>query len=96
MKHPPTILSKNEPQRPGGTPVVVLPSLATAAQIAAPLQVTSRTITAWAADGTVPVAFRRGKVLRFSPPAVAAALGLSIPEFGALPESTPPATAAKP
>lgn len=54
----------------------MLPLLATAAQIAEPLGITSRTITAWAAAGTIPIAFRRGKILRFHPPAVAAALGV--------------------
>ena len=60
----------------------MLPSLATAEQLAEVLQITPRTVHYWAADGTIPTAIRRGKVVRFHPPAVAAALGLNLPEFG--------------
>ncbi len=60
----------------------LLPVLATAEQIAKPLGVTSRTITAWAASRKIPVALRHGKILRFYAPAVAAALGLDVPGFG--------------
>jgi len=75
----------------------VLPVLATAAEIARPLGVTSRTITAWAAAGTIPVALRHGKILRFHPPAVSAALGLTVLLAGAaglhsLPASPAPIT----
>lgn len=62
--------------------VGALPSLATATQIARVLQVSARTIHLWAEAGTVPVALRQGKVVRFHPPAVAEALGLDLPEFG--------------
>lgn len=62
--------------------VRVLPSLATAEQLAEVLQITPRTVHYWAADGIIPTAIRRGKVVRFNPPAVAAALGLNLPEFG--------------
>jgi excisionase family DNA binding protein len=50
--------------------------LATAEEIAKPINVTSRTILAWAAAGTIPVALRQGRIVRFSPSAVARALGL--------------------
>jgi len=60
----------------------VLPVLATAEEIALPLGITSRTVTAWAAADKIPVALRAGKILRFYPPAVAAALGLDVPGFG--------------
>ncbi len=60
----------------------VLPSLATAEQIAEAIQVSSRTVHLWASAGTIPTALRCGKVVRFSPPAVAAALGINLPEFG--------------
>ena len=56
---------------------VVLPQLQTAEEIAVPLGVHPRTVHAWAADGTIPVALRRGRVVRFSPQAVAEALGLN-------------------
>lgn len=62
--------------------VEVLPSLATAEQIAHVLQVSARTIHLWAAAGTIPVALRQGKVVRFHPPSVAESLGLDLPEFG--------------
>lgn len=62
--------------------VRVLPSLATAEQIAEVLQVSSRTVHLWAAAETIPTALRCGKVVRFNPPAVAAALGINLPEFG--------------
>lgn len=62
----------------------MLPSLATAEQIAAVLQVTPRTILYWAERGTIPTALRKGKIVRFHPPSVAAALGLNLPEFGVL------------
>ena len=60
----------------------MLPSLATAEQIAASLQVTSRTVHFWAQAGTIPTALRQGKIVRFHPPSVAAALGIDLPEFG--------------
>ncbi len=69
--------------------VCVLPVLATAAQIAKPLGLTSRTITAWASSNKLPVALRCGKVLRFYPPAVAAALGLTMSELGMVPQALP-------
>jgi hypothetical protein len=61
-----------------------LPNLATAEQIAAVLQVTARTIHLWATaePPVIPVALRQGKVVRFHPPDVAKALGISLPEFG--------------
>jgi len=65
-----------------GAEVRVLPSLATAEQIAEVLQVTGRTVHLWAAAETIPTALRCGKVVRFNPPAVAAALGINLPEFG--------------
>jgi hypothetical protein len=55
--------------------------LATAEQISKPLQLTGRTVRMWATAGILPVALRRGKVLRFHPPSVAAALGLPAAEF---------------
>ena len=60
----------------------MLPSLATAEQIGTVLQVTPRTVLYWAAAGTIPTALRQGKIVRFHPPAVAAALELDLPEFG--------------
>jgi hypothetical protein len=60
----------------------VLPSLATAEQIAEVLQVSARTVHLWAAAETIPTALRQGKIVRFHPPAVAAALGINLPEFG--------------
>jgi hypothetical protein len=60
----------------------VLPPLATAEQLAKVIQVSSRTIHSWAETGTIPTALRCGKVVRFNPPAVAAALGIQLPEFG--------------
>jgi hypothetical protein len=68
----------------GGSGVVPLPSLATAEQIAAPLQVTARTVHLWAAANppVIPVAFRQGRIVRFHPPDVARALGITLPEFG--------------
>lgn len=65
-----------------GVSVRVLPSLATAEQIAEVLQVSSRTVHLWAAAETIPTALRCGKVVRFNPPAVGAALGINLPEFG--------------
>ena len=62
--------------------VCLLPFLATARQIAGVLQVSTRTVHLWAEAGTIPVALRQGKVVRFHPPAVAKALGLNLPEFG--------------
>jgi hypothetical protein len=62
--------------------VRVLPSLATAEQIAEAVQVTPRTVHYWAEAGTIPTALRQGKIVRFHPPAVAAALGIQLPEFG--------------
>lgn len=62
--------------------VGVLPSLATAEQLAQVLQVTARTVHLWAVAGTIPVALRQGKVVRFHPPAIAQSLGLNLPEFG--------------
>lgn len=61
----------------------VLPALATAAQLARVLQVSARTVHLWADAGTIPVALRQGRVVRFHPPAVAKSLGLDLPEFGA-------------
>ncbi|MEO8613873.1 MAG: hypothetical protein ABI600_01930 [Luteolibacter sp.] len=83
-------------------PAFVLPSLSTAEQIARVLQVTSRAVHAWAAAGTVPVAFRQGRIVRFNPLAVAKALGIDLPEFGvpvsdsAAPTPTTPADGAPP
>ena len=56
--------------------LVTLPNLSTAEEIAKPLNITSRTVLAWAAAGTIPVALRQGRIVRFSPSAVAKALGL--------------------
>jgi len=68
----------NHPPAPGGVgEIPVLPPLATAEQIAAVLQVSARTIHLWAEAGTIPTALRNGRVVRFNPPAVAAALGIS-------------------
>ena len=67
--------------------VLVLPPLATAEQIARVLQVTPRTVHYWADRGEIPTALRRGKVVRYHPPDVAAALGLVLPEFSRLPTS---------
>ena len=60
----------------GAQLLAILPELATAEEIAAPLKVTARTIHSWASAGTIPVALRQGRIVRFSPPAVAKALGL--------------------
>ncbi len=65
--------------------VRILPPLATAEQIAEVLQITARTVHYWAEREEIPTALRRGKVVRFHPPAVAAALGLNLPEFGMQP-----------
>jgi hypothetical protein len=70
----------------GGTGEVrVLPSLATAEQIAEVLQITARTVHYWADREEIPTALRCGKIVRFHPPAVAAALGLNLPDFGMQP-----------
>ena len=89
-------LPKNPTPQPSPTPAwSALPTLATPAQVARALQVSSRTVTGWCASGKLPVAFRCGKVLRLHPPAVAAALGFDLPEFCGTPmharaaESTP-------
>lgn len=78
-KQPPKSSKPISAEDPG---LCMLPSLATAEQVAAVLQITSRTLHNWAVAGIVPVAIRRGKIVRFHPPAVAAALGLNLPEFG--------------
>ena len=66
----------------GGGEVHVLPALATAEQIAGVLQVSSRLIHLWAASGKIPTALRCGKVVRFAPLEIFAALGIHLPEFG--------------
>lgn len=53
-----------------------LPDLSTPAQMGEALQVTSHTILNWARSGKIPVAFQLGRVVRFNPAAVAAALGI--------------------
>lgn len=58
-----------------------LPSLATAEQLGEVIQVSARTIHYWAGAGTIPTALRCGHVVRFHPPAVAAALGIDLPAF---------------
>lgn len=73
----------------GVSGVRLLPALATAEQLAEVIQVSPRTIHNWAEAETIPVALRCGKVVRFSPPAVARALGLRIPAFGIAPTETP-------
>lgn len=65
----------------------LLPSMATAEQIAEILQVSSRTIHLWAAADIIPTALRQGKTVRFHPASVVFALGLSLPEFGTCSES---------
>lgn len=62
--------------------VTVLPALATPAQIAAALQVTARTVLYWSERGIIPTALRQGKIIRFHPPAVADALGITMPKSG--------------
>lgn len=54
------------------------PTLVTARQLARPLQVSDRLIHMWAEKGTIPVALRAGKIVRFDPEAVASALGLPL------------------
>jgi len=71
------------PSTGAGVSAGVLPALATAAQLARVLQVSARTVHLWADAGTIPVALRQGRVVRFHPPAVAMSLGLDLPEFGA-------------
>lgn len=56
-----------------------LPTLATPEQIASALQCTSRTVLNWEKAGVIRAAFRRGKIIRFSPWDVACALGLTPP-----------------
>lgn len=81
--HRSTPISKPTPPKTGGAgELIVLPTLATAEQLAAILQVSKRTIHVWAANETIPTALRCGKVVRFHPPAVAAALGLRLPGLG--------------
>ena len=70
------------PHRGSVEEVRLLPTLATAEQIAEVIQVSPRTIHYWAEAGTIPTALRHGKVVRFHPPAVASALGICFPEFG--------------
>jgi excisionase family DNA binding protein len=53
-----------------------LPDLATPAQLAEALQVTSHTILNWERSGKIRAAFRLGRVVRFNPMAVAEALGI--------------------
>lgn len=55
---------------------VTLPRLVTANQLSRTLQVTTRTLTGWAAKGVIPVALRQGRVLRFHPLSVYQALGI--------------------
>jgi hypothetical protein len=62
----------------GGATTAILPVLATAEEIAKPLQVTARTIHLWGAAGTIPVALRQGRTVRYSPSAVAQALGIDV------------------
>lgn len=59
--------NRRKTSQPACEDTCVLPVLATAEQIAKPLGVTSRTITAWAASRKIPVALRHGKILRFYP-----------------------------
>lgn len=83
MRRPHRYFAKSSKPVSGIEPEVrVLPSLATAEQIGNALQVTPRTVHYWADAGTIPTALRQGKIVRFNPPAVAAALGLNLPEFG--------------
>lgn len=51
--------------------------LSTAEEIGEPIGVTSRTILNWSVSKKIPTALRIGKVVRFDPAAVAAALGLN-------------------
>lgn len=82
MRHPSGKLPKSSsPVSGAGVGVHVLPSLATAEQIAGVLQVSSRLIHLWAASGKIPTALRCGKVVRFSPLGVSAALGIKLPGF---------------
>lgn len=57
---------------------VPLPALSTATQIGDALQVTSRTILEWEAQGKIPAALRSGRTVRFNPAAVVKALGIVI------------------
>jgi hypothetical protein len=91
----------NHPSSPSQTAGVdfsncPLPDLATASEVAGPLKVTSRTITAWAEAGKIPVALRQGRILRFHPASVWAALGIVIPGMAnSLSNSTEQPSAAK-
>ena len=51
------------PTRGVASDVFVLPALATADQIATPLQVSSRTVLLWAEQGRIPTALRFGKTV---------------------------------
>ncbi len=84
-RHPRQLRKGPSPITGGVGGVRFLPTLATAEQIAEVLQITARTVLYWAERKEIPTALRRGKVVRFHPPAVAAALGLNLPEFGMQP-----------
>lgn len=68
MRKPP----KNSPK-----PQVDITPLVTAEEIGEPIGVTGRTVHNWAEAGKIPTALRIGKVVRFDPAAVAAALSIN-------------------
>lgn len=78
-----------KPPQDSPKPAPDIPTLVTADEVAKPLGVTGRTVLNWAAAETIPTALRCGKIIRFHPPSVAAALGIRLPEFGGAEDSSP-------
>lgn len=76
----------NQPPSPKDKAVSLadLPPLATADQIAAALQCSSRTVLNWSKSSPprIPAAFHVGKIIRFNPRDVASALGIPLNEPG--------------
>ncbi|RYD85940.1 MAG: hypothetical protein EOP84_00735 [Verrucomicrobiaceae bacterium] len=54
-----------------------LPEFSTASQIAEALQVTSRTVLLWEAEGKITAALRQERTVRFNPAVVAQELGIT-------------------
>jgi hypothetical protein len=61
-----------------GSDGLPLPALSTATQIGDALQVSSRTILEWEAQGKIPAALRSGRTVRFNPQAIVKALGIAV------------------